>query len=49
MTRTIPGYSNLGDLPAVNDDVAVWKKGVQKFGVSEKDMIDLKDQSKEQL
>ena len=47
MTRTIPGYSNLGDLPAVNDDVAVWNEGVQKFGVSE--MINRKDQSKEQL
>ena len=47
MTRTIPGYSNLGDLPAVNDDVAVWNEGVRKFGVSER--ITLKDQSKEQL
>ena len=47
MTRTIPGYSTLGDLPAVNDDVAVWNEGVQKLGVSE--MINLKDQSKEEL
>ena len=47
MTRTIPGYSNLGDLPAVNDDVAVWNEGVRKFGVSER--ITLKDQSKEEL
>ena len=47
MTRTIPGYSNLGDLPAVNDDVAVWNEGVRKFGVIER--ITLKDQSKEQL
>ena len=47
MTRTIPGYSNLGDLPAVNDDVAVWNEGVQKFDVRE--MINLKDQSKEEL
>ena len=46
-TREHAGYSVLGDLPAVNDDVAAWNEGVQKLGVSE--MINLKDQSKEQL
>jgi len=49
MTRTIPGYSTLMDLPAVNDDVAVWNEGVRKLGVSESNIRNFKDQSKDQL
>jgi len=44
MTRTIAGYSALGDLPNVNKDVEAWNEGIQKFGVNE--MISLKDASK---
>ena len=47
MTRTIPGYSCLDDLPGVNDDVAAWNEGIQKFGINER--INLKDASKEEL
>ena len=48
-TREISGYSTFKDLPAVNNDVAVWNEGVRKLGVIESDMINLKDQSRGEL